>query len=40
MAGVREEEFDEGDVWDVLQDDNRPLAAAAALDHGNYSTKD
>ncbi|CAD6217918.1 unnamed protein product [Miscanthus lutarioriparius] len=30
MAGVREEEFDEGDVWDVLQDDNRPAAALMA----------
>jgi hypothetical protein len=29
MAGVREEEFDEGDVWDVLQDDNRPAALMA-----------
>ncbi|KAG2645665.1 uncharacterized protein LOC120696178 [Panicum virgatum] len=35
MAGVREEEFDEGDVWDVLHGDHHDqagsTAAAAAL---------
>ncbi|RCV13215.1 hypothetical protein SEVIR_2G340800v4 [Setaria viridis] len=30
MAGVREEEFDEGDVWDVLLGDHHQGSSAAA----------
>ncbi|RLN34179.1 uncharacterized protein C2845_PM03G08320 [Panicum miliaceum] len=30
MAGVREEEFDEGDVWDVLQGDRHQAGSAEA----------
>ncbi|XP_062186703.1 protein S40-5-like [Phragmites australis] len=31
MAGVQEEEFDEGEVWDVLQDHTSTEAGARAL---------